>query len=68
MFVIRTGNFTKCLLEDPDQTAFLQSDLGLHCLSRLFWLATSVQNLRTFYPIQTKIIRKTFWVLFSLFC
>ena len=24
-----------------------QSDLGLHCLSRTFWHATSVQNLRT---------------------
>ena len=29
--------------EDPDQ-----SDLGLHCLSRPFWQATSVQNFRTF--------------------
>ena len=25
-----------------------QSDLGLHCLSRPFWHATSVQNLKTF--------------------
>ena len=25
-----------------------QSDLGLHCLSRPFWQATSVQNYRTF--------------------
>ena len=24
-----------------------QSDLGLHCLSRPFWQATSVQNLRS---------------------
>ena len=25
-----------------------QSDLGLHCLSRQFWQATSVRNLRNF--------------------
>ena len=25
-----------------------QSDLGLHCLSRPFWLATNVQNFKTF--------------------
>ena len=25
-----------------------QSDLGLHCLSRLFWQATSARNFRTF--------------------
>ena len=29
--------------EDPDQTALEQSDLGLHCLSRSFWQATSVE-------------------------
>ena len=29
--------------EDPDQTA--SSDLGLLCLSRPFWLATSGKNL-----------------------
>ena len=28
--------------EDPE------SDLGLHCLSRPFWQATSVRNFRTF--------------------
>ena len=33
--------------EDPDQTASSQSDLGLHCLSRPFCLATSVRNFRT---------------------
>ena len=32
--------------EDPDQTA--SSDLGLPCLSRPFWQATSVRNFRTF--------------------
>ena len=35
--------------EDPDQTASSkESDLGLHCLSRPFLKATSVQNFRTF--------------------
>ena len=42
--------------EDPDQTASLeallllwkQSDLGLLCLSMLFWQVTSVGNFRTF--------------------
>ena len=36
--------------EVPDETASLQkqSDLGLHCLSRLFLQASSVQNFRTF--------------------
>ena len=29
--------------EDPDQT-----DLGLHCVSRLVWQATSVRNFTTF--------------------
>ena len=34
--------------EDPDQTASSQqSDLGLHCLSRPFWQATSDPNFRT---------------------
>ena len=33
--------------DDTDQTAAL-SDLGLPCLYRPFWKATSVQNLRTF--------------------
>ena len=32
--------------EDPDQTA-KQSDLGLHCLCRPYWPATSVPNFRT---------------------
>ena len=31
--------------EDPDQK---QSDLGLSCLSGLFWQATRVKNFRTF--------------------
>ena len=36
--------------EDPNQTASpeKQSDLGLPCLLRPFWQATSVQNFRTF--------------------
>ena len=41
--------------EDPDQTVQTwirvlkkQSDTSLHCLSRPFWQATSVQNFRTF--------------------
>ena len=40
--------------EDPDRTASedsLKSDLGLHCLSRSFWQATSVQNFRIFKHI-----------------
>ena len=32
--------------EIPDQTA--SSDLGLCCLSMLFWQANSVRNFRTF--------------------
>ena len=36
--------------EDPDQTACQkQSDLGLPCLSRLLWQATTVRNFRTFH-------------------
>ena len=31
-----------------------QSDLGLHCLSRPFWKATTVQNFRIFTVIQCK--------------
>ena len=35
--------------EDPDKTASESShDLGLCCLSRLFWQPTSVRNIRTF--------------------
>ena len=36
--------------EHPDQSASeqKQSDLGLPCLSRPFWQATSVRNFRTF--------------------
>ena len=35
--------------EDTDQTVFQkQSNVGLHCLSRSFYQATSVQNFRTF--------------------
>ena len=34
--------------EDFDQTASSQSDLGLPCLSGLFWQTTSVQIFRTF--------------------
>ena len=34
--------------EDPVRLLLQkQSDLGLHCLSRPFWQATSVQNFRT---------------------
>ena len=38
--------------EDPDQTASESSDLDLLCLSRPFWQATSVWNLRTSIPPQ----------------
>ena len=34
--------------ENSDQTASLESDLGLHCLSRPFLQATGVWNFRTF--------------------
>ena len=40
-FLVRVAN-----REDPIQTASLQSDMGLHCLFRLFWQATIVQNFR----------------------
>ena len=34
--------------EDPDQTASSDTaGLGLYCLSRHFWQATSVRNFRT---------------------
>ena len=51
MLVIRAG-ICKILVSiasrgDPDQTAS-KSDLGLHCLSRPFCQAISVQNFRTF--------------------
>ena len=42
---------TKCLLElqtGKTLRLLLQSDLGLHCLSRLNWEATGVRNSRTF--------------------
>ena len=41
-------------MEDSDQTASdpWQSDLGLPCLSRLFWQATSVQKFRTFTELE----------------
>ena len=43
--------------EDPDHTAVLkQSDLGLRCLSKPFWQATSVENFRTF-----TVYRKNKW-------
>ena len=43
--LVRTANG-----EDPDQTASA-SDLGMPCLSRPFWKATSVQNFRTFTTV-----------------
>ena len=35
--------------EDPDRTVFFSeaSDMGLHCLTRPFWRATSVGNFTT---------------------
>ena len=51
MLVTRAGNHKIVRIEnreDPDQTASKkQSDQGLHCLSRQFWQATSVQFFRT---------------------
>ena len=39
--------------EDPDQMLLQKHyDLGLHCLSRHFWQAISVRNLRTFIIFQ----------------
>ena len=36
-------------MEDPVRLLFYkQSDLGLQCLSRIFWQITSVRNFRTF--------------------
>ena len=35
-----------------------QSDLGLHCLSRPFGRATSIQNFRTFAVTQNRIDNK----------
>ena len=57
--------------EDHNQTASLeQSDLGLHCLSRPFWKATSTQNFRTItvyiHPNKHNV-HKTFQNLTSIF-
>ena len=52
MLVIK--EFTKCLLEQQTEKILIrlllqkQSDLGLHCLTKPFWQATSVPNFRTF--------------------
>ena len=40
--------------EDPDQTAS-STDLGLPCLSRPFWQATSVQIFRTYTKYKSNI-------------
>ena len=39
-------------MEDPDQ--------GLHCLSRPFWQASSVQNFRTFIISQVEMLNSYF--------
>ena len=48
-----------------------QSDLGLHCLSLSFWLATSVQNFRTFTinvcNSQVHNSFESFWTSFLIF-
>ena len=43
--------------EDTDQTALSEADLGLRCLSRPFWQATSDQSFRTFTvtPIYSRL-------------
>ena len=52
MLVVR-AEFHKMLVrianrEDPDKTASSEAGSGLHCLSRPFWQATSVQKFRIF--------------------
>ena len=53
MLVIRAG-ILKMLVRTANREELIslllqkQSDLGLHCLSRPLWQATSVQNLSTF--------------------
>ena len=58
MFVSRAGNHTVLVRianrEYPDQTAS-STDLGLPCLSRPFWQATSVQIFRTFTIYKSNI-------------
>ena len=62
--------FAKCLWECQTGKTLTwlllqkQSDLGLHCLSRPFRYATSVQNFRTFNDKCSKI-PNTFLFLFS---
>ena len=53
MVVIRAGNnkiLTRMAKKQSFPFAILlqQSDLGLRCLSKMFWQATSVLNFRTF--------------------
>ena len=54
MWVLRTGTATKWMSEKQTGKTPIrlllqkQSDLGLPCLSRLFWQAISVRNFRTF--------------------
>ena len=61
MLVNRAGNnkiFVRIAnREDTDQTASKKrSDLGLPCLSRLLWQATSVRKFRTFTVQQVILI------------
>ena len=48
-------------MEDPDQ-----SGLGLRCLSRHFWQATSIQNFRTFIVASLLKIDSSFRLLLLL--
>ena len=48
MLVFRAGIHKMLAIIANRQLPDKQFDLGLHCLSRLFWQTTSVPNFRTF--------------------
>ena len=54
MLFFQGWNLQKCMLEKQTGKTLIrlllqkQSDLSLHCLSKPFWQATSVQNFRIF--------------------
>ena len=78
MLIIRAGTHKTHVRianrEDPDQTAdeeaVIQSDLGLHCLSRPFWQATSTQNFKCFKILNTSFslsVLKNCWSVGMVF-
>ena len=64
-------DFTKCLSESQTGKTLIrlllqkQSDLGLSCVYRPFWQATSVQNIRTFTVLITFIMANNMFTVYS---